>query len=300
MAIVKKNSPLDGLSGRVGDLVFRRRGGQTVVAKRPSRKTPRKPSTKDREETMSRFKKAVVFAREARHQPAFRSLCRQLRGASPYHLAIQDFLSVPAIEEVDGGAVGPSGGPLLVTVREQIAVREVRARLAGGQWLRGRVMGVATGRAAHREEVGKPAPGEAHHPSTPAEMFFRRTSADRSSSADRSTPQAPRPAEGAAPPARQAKTTSPSPQAGTAAPSRQAATTPPSGPSASAPSQRLSDEGDLFQQESGEGAGNEEQTHHAEGQATTWRVDLPGPGEVEISAWDYAGNQVTERRTVGA
>ena len=285
MAIVKKNSPLDGLSGRVGDLVFRRRGGQTIVAKRPSKKSPRKPSTKDREETMSRFKKAVVFAREARHQPAFRSLCRQLRGASPYHLAIQDFLSVPAIEEVDGGAVGPTGGPLLVTVREQIAVREVRARLAGGQWLRGRVMGVATGRPAHREEVGKPALGEAHHPSTPAEMFFRRTSADRS------TPQTPRPAEGTVSPRGQPRTTKRSQQAARASAS---------GTSESASSRREPDEGDLFQQEAGEAPGTEEHTRAAEGQATTWRVDLPGPGEVEISAWDYAGNQVTERRTIGA
>jgi hypothetical protein len=38
MAIASKNSPLYGVSGKVGNLVMRQRNGKTIIAKAPDRR----------------------------------------------------------------------------------------------------------------------------------------------------------------------------------------------------------------------------------------------------------------------
>jgi len=270
MAVVRKNSPLDGLSGRVGDLVFRRRAGKTIVARRPGRRDPSRATTEPRQGSMSRFKQAVAFARDARHQPAYRSLCRQLRGASPYHLAIQDFLSEPVIEGVDAGSIGSSGGPLLVTVREKIAVREVRARPVGGAWIRARVMGVATVKPGVREESRGVTPAAPpRRPATPAEMFFRKSQGGAAAQAGSSQAHSA--------PAHSAQVYSAQPA------------------SAHAPSAQLP----LERAEQSVHDSNHDDEDGRPDQVTTWRVDIPAPGEIEIAAWDYAGNQTIDRWRVG-
>ena len=75
---------------------------------------------------MTRFQQAVEFAKVARERNAFRSLSRLLGGHSPYHVALQDFLSEPAIESVDTTEIGPAGGQITIRVTERIAVRSVR------------------------------------------------------------------------------------------------------------------------------------------------------------------------------
>lgn len=128
MAIVKKGTLLDGLSGRVGDLVCRTRGDRTIVSIRPGQRNEPERSAA-RERTITRFQAAVEFAREARHKPAFRSLSRMLRGFSPYHVALQDYLSEPVIEAIDASRVGPAGGELRIAVSEKIAIRSVRVMM---------------------------------------------------------------------------------------------------------------------------------------------------------------------------
>ncbi|MBP6874598.1 MAG: hypothetical protein KBD56_00855 [Candidatus Eisenbacteria bacterium] len=277
MAVVKKNSPFEDLSGRVGDLVFRRRGGKTIVSRRPAKKEKKRPSTKPREGAMSRFREAVVFAREARHQPAFRSLCRQLRGASPYHLAIQDYLSIPSIETIDDRAVTASGGPLIVTVQELIAVREVRARIEGGAWMRARVMGLSAKPVARQGESVKeavPSPSSARSTLTPADRFFRRVPND-SRASNAGPPQADLPGMGSdveAPPARAA---------------------------GHAPAVANAMTGEAAGQREGPSGDSGRNRSSANAQVSTWRIDLPRGGEIEIVAYDYAGNQAQEKRRVG-
>lgn len=288
MAVVRGNPMLEGLSGTLGELVFRRRGGRTFVARRP-RRGPSKPLTEKRRETASRFREAVAFAREARTTPAFRSLSRLLRGYSPYHLAIQDYLSLPVIERFDDSGIGPDGGVLLVEVSERIEVRSVEAHLIAGterRTVRGeRVLGARRligeqesaawpGPGSGSAPVRGPAPtsgrppapgpspsssatataGAAARPATPAELFFRRPAA----------PPAPIPIE---PPAPQASIAA-SAEASTAA-SAEASADASAGASIAV-------------------------SVDADGQSlviTTWRLRLPGPGEVEIVASDYAGNR---------
>ena len=315
MAVVKKNSPFEDLSGRVGDLVFRHRAGKTIVARRPGKRDRSKPTTEPRQGSMSRFKQAVAFARDARHQPAYRSLCRQLRGASPYHLAIQDFLSEPVIESVDAASIGASGGPLLITVREKIAVREVRARPVGGQWIRARVMSVATAKHVTRDESQVPAAATPpRRPSTPAEMFFRKTQGPAAADAHGATPRAGT-AQGAtaasmaghAAPAGSvsSRITMAAAAAGAAvAPARGQASLFAQGHAAGLAGQSGGAMVASRQQPSEQATQDEPESKPEEGderpdQVSSWRVDIPSPGEIEIAAWDYAGNQTIDRWKIG-
>ena len=133
MAIVPKDSMLDGMRGRLGDLVFRVQGDRTIVSHRPRRpnKVPITMS-RSRRENLTRFQQAVEFARDARSRPAFRSLSRLLGGFSPYHVALQDFLSKPVIERITFSGAGesrPSGWRTIsIHASERIAIRSVRIR----------------------------------------------------------------------------------------------------------------------------------------------------------------------------
>lgn len=285
MAIVKRNPVLEGLSGRVGDLVFRVRGETTIVARRPSRRASGEPLAEGQKRTVSRFREAVAFAREARDRPAFRSLSRMLRGFSPYHLAIQDFISEPVIEEVIEESSDPSGTVLVVTVSERVGVRTLQAR---------RVRepsdappkgvspaspeGPAEGSSGEPTEVPARAPsGDGETPakgekkassySTPAMMFFRRD----------------RPAE---PADHAARPTKPSPT--------------PSSPTTSAPVAKV----ETSPGEPSVTREGETREPRDEGappvSLSTWKVVVPGGGEVEIVAFDYAGNRATRRVKVGS
>jgi hypothetical protein len=239
MAIVKRNPALEGISGTVGDLVFRVRGDTTIVARRPARKKRGEPLAPGQEKTVSRFREAVAFAREARHKPAFRSLSRLLRGFSPYHLAIQDFISEPVIEGVETDATDPSNTVLVVTVSERIGVRMLHAK-------------VVERSAAPPPEPPPPAP-KAPAYSTPALAFFAPASA-------KPAPPAP------APPPRPVEPATP----GEPTVTREGETREPR--EEGAPPVSL----------------------------TTWRVVVAGAAEVEITAFDYAGNRAVRRVTVGS
>jgi hypothetical protein len=242
MAIVKRNSALEGLSGTVGELVFRVRGETTIVARKPVRKKREGPLAPGQEKTVSRFREAVAFAREARTRPAFRSLSRLLRGFSPYHLAIQDFLSEPVIEDVVEESVEPARAVLMVTVSEKIGVRMLHAKVVE-----------STGVPVPEPKVEvKPPESKPASYSTPALMFFKK--------------------EPAAPP----KPVAP----------------PPPPPEPIVPGQpTVTREGETREPRE-EGA--------PPISWTKWRVVVPGSGEVEITAFDYAGNRAVRRVKVGA
>ena len=269
MAIVKHNPVLEGLSGRVGDLVFRVRGKTTIVARRPVRRKRDEPLAEGQERTVLRFREAVAFAREARERPAFRSLSRMLRGFSPYHLAIQDFISEPVIEEVVEEGSDPSGTVLIVTVSERIGIRTLQAR-------RVEESGKGTSESPAKESAGTsadaPADVAAAAPkgptySTPAMMFFRRDAP--AEPAD----HASRPAKPATPPT-------------------------PLEPSPPAVKVRLTPGEPIVTRE------GETRESREEGgppvSLSTWKVVVPGGGEVEIVAFDYAGNRAVRRVTVGS
>lgn len=272
MAMVKKGAMMDGMRGRVGDLVFRVRGDQTIVSCRPRRRKRMGPRSRDLERTLSRFRKAVRFAREARNQHAFRSLSRLLGGYSPYHVAVQDYLSDPTIETVDASRIGPAGGELVIRVSERVAVRSVRVRLLAPKE-------IATGPTAEmpvREEggpvsvVGMLEESEVEPPAAtvkpkepiPAALFFRRVSRPEKTGpvgeeddAKRVVPERPQSVLSAA--------------------------------RVEARATRW-----LVAQRRRRGESGEERLE-------IWRVALPRAGWVEIIASDYAGNRAVKTLQVG-
>ncbi len=176
MAIIKKGSLLDGASGRIGDLVFRTRGDRTIVSQRPGRRDPGLPRSARLKKTLTRFQEAVRFAREARHKNSFRSLSRTLRGYSPYHIALQDFLSIPVIESVDAGGVGHRGGEVVVRVAERVAVRSVRVKLtgkSGDDIVRPDPVAIPN---MQRVEASMPSALASQSRTIPAQLFFKRAS----------------------------------------------------------------------------------------------------------------------------
>ena len=298
MAEVRQNPLLEGLSGRVGDVVFRIRDGRTFVARRPVRRATT-ATTGARRERLSRFKQAVAFAREARHKPAFRSLSRMLRGYSPYHLAIQDYLSEPVIERVDASAVGTDGGVLVVEVSEKIEVRSVEVRLlelrgdaaasgqAAGQGalpLGGAKSGAIVLRAERVSGSRRVAPGTGGEEAAWGSDPIGASRPAASPAASRAASPASSPASPATPPStpaeiffrRPSASATPAGQAGARAAASASEPVPPARP------EEIEVGGSGSSDGSGEGGSLVTWT--------IWRLTLPRPGEVEVRALDYAGN----------
>ncbi len=265
MAIVKKGSPLEGLRGRVGDLVFRVRGDQTIVSSRPSRRR-KGPTTPARQRTLTRFQEAVRFAREARHRNAYRSLSRTRRGYSPYHVALQDYLSVPAIE-----AVEVLEGRLTIRVAERVAVRSVRVRLSPDEGEQ------PPPEPPHPEPEAKPKPV-----STPAQIFFRRG--------------------GTEPGTRPAPPVPPASPVSRGSPASPVSRVPPE----PRPADEASPEPNGGAEPAGTGYGELRAVRVSEAapkggaaRFELWQVVLPRTGTAEIIAADYAGNRATGTYHVG-
>jgi hypothetical protein len=92
MARVKNNALTEGLSGRVGKLVFKNYSTGTVVTKRPDRsKVKLSPAQIT---ANKKFQEAVAYARSVKADPEKRKQYETLLkpGKSIYHLALADFM----------------------------------------------------------------------------------------------------------------------------------------------------------------------------------------------------------------
>jgi hypothetical protein len=90
-----------GISGRVGDVVFRQVRGKTIIAKRPEK--PRH-LTRHQQIRKATFKLASEYAKEQMRNPAAKaeySTGITDRKISAYVVAVSDFLNAPVIHAVD-------------------------------------------------------------------------------------------------------------------------------------------------------------------------------------------------------
>ncbi len=104
MAYVKKNIVTEGFSGMLGDsIVFRNRGGKTIVAIRPD--TTGRESTEAQKNHQRRFRRAAQYAKGATRNEATRGLyaARTKPGQSAYNVVLADFMTAPEIDAVDFG-----------------------------------------------------------------------------------------------------------------------------------------------------------------------------------------------------
>jgi hypothetical protein len=99
MARIKNNVLLSGVSGRVGNLVFKVRNGKTFVSARP--KTTKAPTEKMLKSCMN-CALASQYAKAALADPERSAFYKAVRskGKSAYRLAVADYLKAPVIESV--------------------------------------------------------------------------------------------------------------------------------------------------------------------------------------------------------
>ncbi|HCR89941.1 MAG TPA: hypothetical protein DIW50_05680 [Prolixibacteraceae bacterium] len=102
MAKVGNNIVTTGLSGKLGDLiVFRNRGGKTIVSKTP-RKKEQEPS-EAQEQHQLRFQEAILYGKTSIADPRRKAVYNASaeEGKSAFNVAVADCLNAPQIREID-------------------------------------------------------------------------------------------------------------------------------------------------------------------------------------------------------
>jgi len=132
MARVKLNPIIDQLSGKVGDLVFRRYGDETVLSRTPDlsgvEPTPGQVAQR------ARFRDAAFYGRVVLADPPARTFYEGVaenRGQPLFSVIVADYLNAPEVGAVDtAGYTGAVGDPILVQASDDVEVTEVRVTLA--------------------------------------------------------------------------------------------------------------------------------------------------------------------------
>ena len=176
MAKVKLNPILQRLSGKVGDLVFRRYNDRTILARTPD-VDGLAPSEAQRVQ-QERFRQAALYGKTARDDAEVWALYEEAahkRGQPVFSIAVADFFHPPTVDEVDvSGYAGAVGDPILVRASDDFEVVGVSvtisdadgaeleggdAVLQDGQWLYTATTAVDAGTTIHLTVVAADRPG---------------------------------------------------------------------------------------------------------------------------------------------
>lgn len=129
MAKSNNNIVTHGLSGRIDELVFRQRFGQTVVTRNP--RVSREPSNAQLS-LRSRFRQAAAYAKAAVSDAATKLFygSKAKEGQSAYNVALADFFNTPEIGEIDTSAYnGSTGSRIMVPVTDGGKVVSVKVKI---------------------------------------------------------------------------------------------------------------------------------------------------------------------------
>lgn len=138
MAKVDPASLLNHTTGRIGDLVVRQRGQQTLVQLRSRQPDQQNPSA-DQGVQRDRFKQAAQYAAKMLADPLVQEHYRQLgtqRRTPPNALLISNFLTPPSVDKVDTSAYHGRAGDLvrvLATDDIEVVSVSVTIRNAAGE-----------------------------------------------------------------------------------------------------------------------------------------------------------------------
>jgi hypothetical protein len=103
MAKQERNIVTQGMSGKIGGIVFRQVAGKTIISQAPekSKTEPTEKQQKQQEE----FQEATVYAKIAVVQEETKELyakaAKKKKGLSAYNVAVADYLNAPKIKKVD-------------------------------------------------------------------------------------------------------------------------------------------------------------------------------------------------------
>jgi hypothetical protein len=131
MSKVRLNPILEGMRGKVGDLVFKRFEGQTIVSRRPQQ--VHQPNSPAQLAAREKFRQAAAYAKAAFANPAIRALYApkaKAKNLSTFALMIADFFKAPTIDEVDLSAyTGQTGQVIRVRAIDDFEVMGVSVQM---------------------------------------------------------------------------------------------------------------------------------------------------------------------------
>ena len=120
------NETFDGYRGAIGNLVFKKYRGRTIVCRKPKFTQPPSPlQVAER----AHFKEAVAYARSVRADPLARAFYEPIareRDTSVYWLAISDFRCAPSIQQLDLSSYqGRVGDVIVIRAVDNIGLAEM-------------------------------------------------------------------------------------------------------------------------------------------------------------------------------
>ena len=137
MARVKVNPIIEQMSGKMGDLVFKRYGDEVIIARAPD--MSQREFTPGQLAAQERFRRAAQYGKLALAQPEVRAsyeAAAQESGSPLFSLMVTDFFKAPVVDELDVSAyTGQTGETIIVQAHDDFEVTGVTVSIkeAGGQ-----------------------------------------------------------------------------------------------------------------------------------------------------------------------
>jgi hypothetical protein len=132
MAHTQLNPVLINIRGKIGDLVFNRQNGGTVISKLPS--FDGRESTEARKAIQQKFRQAVIYGKMVMADPATRALYADAAKEDHkpiFSLTVADFFNTPTVDEVDLTKYsGEVGSEIAVRASDDFDVVEVEVAIS--------------------------------------------------------------------------------------------------------------------------------------------------------------------------
>lgn len=120
MAKVTTNPIIEGFRGAVGNLVFKRYGGGTIVSRKGDPSST--PPTEGQKAVRDKFKLAALYGKTVMADPITKELyttAAKAKGMPAFALALADFFNEPMVDEIDLAAyTGKAGDPIKVRAHD--------------------------------------------------------------------------------------------------------------------------------------------------------------------------------------
>ena len=132
MAKVKLNPILEQISGKVGDLVFKRYGDETVIGQKPDlsgvEASPAQLAARER------FREAALYGKMVMADVETKALYTEAakgKGQLVFSLTVADFFHAPSVDEVDlSSYTGAVGDEIIIMARDDFEVLSVEVALS--------------------------------------------------------------------------------------------------------------------------------------------------------------------------
>jgi hypothetical protein len=137
MTRVKVNPIIEQMSGKLGDLVFKRYGDEVIIARAPD--MSQREFTPGQLAAQERFREAALYGKLALAQPAVRqayAAAAREQGKPVTSLTIADFFHAPVVDRLEvSGYTGQAGETIVVQAHDDFEVTGVTVQIAaaGGQ-----------------------------------------------------------------------------------------------------------------------------------------------------------------------